>query len=385
MLNLTIVQLLTLLFSAGGILSSLIIAILLLLERNDNYKATLSMASLLVLSSLTIIDLLIGFAGIDDLNRNLAFLPIRYTLVIGPLIYFYVRFSLFPSARLKWLDAFHFVLPVLQAMFYFWVGFRSYTYKTRVWLNLYRPYGEWEDLAFTVGVPFYILLAFLLIRKFRQSNPQANQQLAWMNRLLVIISLVVVINLFYELVDYSFYFGSAPTWCCPDWFWAPQMLSFSLLLFWMAFNGYLHIRFMRLSNAKPEATKPARKETYNLEDELINDLGEKLELLMQSKKLFLNPDLNLASLASELTLSTKALSLVINETQRKSYNDYVNQYRIDFVKTQLADPNQKDMSVLDIAFDAGFNSKATFNRVFKQATQTTPSEYRKQALQLGSG
>ncbi len=378
MISLTVLEFITLCFVGCGVLAGIIIAFLLILEKTDNLKAKLSLSLLLFLSSLTIIGLMIDFLGFANLNRNLYFLPLRYTFWIAPLVYFYVRFSLFPSRKLFLWDALHFVLPLAQASFYLWVGFRGVAYKTRVWLSIIRPYGEWEDIVFNIGLPFYMLLAFLLIRQFQKSNPD-NQQIFWLRRFLLILLLVVVVNLFYELVNYSFMLGFPPAWCCPSWFFVPQMLAFSLLLFWLAFNGYLHIRFMRLSNAKPQTSKPARKETYNLEETLIHELGDKLELLMQEEKPFLNPDLNLASLASELTISAKALSMVINETKGKSYNDYVNHYRIDFVKARLADPSSQDVSLLDIAFDAGFNSKATFNRVFKHVTGLTPSQYRKQA------
>jgi len=379
MLEITILDLFTLLFVGAGVLAALIIAILLVVEKSNSNQANRVLAVLLILSSLTLINLIIDFTGLNYINRNLFFLPLRYTLAIGPLLYFYVRFSLFPSHRFKLIDAFHLVLPLAQACFYLWLGFRGYAFKTKIWLNIIRPYGEWEDIAFTLGLPFYLVLSFLLIRNYKQLNPNAKHQLRWMNRLLLIIIFVITVNLIYEAIDYSFTLGFAPNWCCPSWYFAPQMFFFGLLLFWMAFNGYIHIRFMRLSNAKPES-KSKRKETYNLQETQITELGEKLEYLMLEEQPFLNPDLSLASLAGELAISTKALSLVINETQAKSYNDYVNHYRIEYLKQQFLNPESKSISLLELAFDAGFNSKATFNRVFKQMTGLTPSEYRKQGL-----
>lgn len=378
-LEITILDLFTLLFVGAGILAALIIAILLIVEKSNTDKANRVLAALLILSSLTLIDLIIDFTNLNALNRNLFFLPLRYTLAIGPLLYYYVRFSLFPSHRFKLIDTLHLVLPLAQALFYLWLGFRTYAFKTKIWLNVIRPYGEWEDIAFTLGLPSYVLLSFLLIQSYKRLNPKAKHQLRWMNRLLFIIALVIAVNIIYEAFDYSFTLGFAPNWCCPSWFFAPQMFFFGLLLFWMAFNGYIHIRFMRLSDANPKK-KPQRKETYNLQEKQITELGEKLEYLMVQKQPFLNPDLSLASLAGDLDISTKALSLVINETQAKSYNDYVNHYRIEYLKQQFLNPESQSISLLELAFDAGFNSKATFNRVFKQITGLTPSEYRKQGL-----
>ena len=70
------------------------------------------------------------------------------------------------------------------------------------------------------------------------------------------------------------------------------------------------------------------------------------------------------------------LSFVINESKQKSFNDYVNSWRVEETKRLLSQADKQDLGLLEIAFDAGFNSKATFNRVFKQTTGLTPSEYR---------
>lgn len=379
MVNLSLFELLTVFLVSAGILSGIIISVLLVIEASDNRKANTALAALIFLSSLTILELMISLTGLPNNNNALYFLPLRFTLVIGPLLYFYVRFSLLPSQRFRWFDALHFVLPLLQAGFYLWVGFRGAAYKTRVWLNIIRPYGQWEDHLFTFGLPLYVLLAFLVIRAYKKANPGEHQQIRWMNRLLLIIGFALIINTFYELIDYSFLFGLNSGNCCPDWFWDLEIILFALLILWIAFNGYLHIHFMRLSHAQPQVPdKPKRKETYNLENDTIQTLGDKLELLMSTERPYLNPDLNLASLADELAVSAKVLSLVINETKAKSYSDYINDYRIEHVKSQLMNPEAKQHSLLDIAFDAGFNSKATFNRVFKQLTGLTPSQFRSQ-------
>ncbi len=102
---------------------------------------------------------------------------------------------------------------------------------------------------------------------------------------------------------------------------------------------------------------------------------EKLRRAMEEGKAYLDPDLTLTALADKLGMPRNRLSRLINETIGKSYNDFINGYRVKESKALLesADPG---MDVLGVAFESGFNSKATFYAAFKRMTGMTPSEYR---------
>jgi len=96
---------------------------------------------------------------------------------------------------------------------------------------------------------------------------------------------------------------------------------------------------------------------------------------MNENKPFLIPEITLSTLASELEVTPDYLSGIINNKLGKNFFDFINHYRIEEFKTRsLADENKK-FTLLSIAYDCGFNSKATFNRVFKNVTGITPGEY----------
>ena len=99
---------------------------------------------------------------------------------------------------------------------------------------------------------------------------------------------------------------------------------------------------------------------------------------MVEKKPYLNPDLNLPELAGELNIPSHYLSQVINKNIGQNFFDFINRYRIEEVKSKIMDPNYHKYSVLGIAFEAGFNSKSAFNRVFKNSTGQTPTQFKKQ-------
>jgi AraC-like DNA-binding protein len=104
---------------------------------------------------------------------------------------------------------------------------------------------------------------------------------------------------------------------------------------------------------------------------------QQLLKLMEDRKPYLNSELTLSQLASMLDISPHNLSEVINSLQKQNFYDFINRYRVEQIKKELLDPSKQHLKILSIAFDAGFNSKATFNSLFKQQTGMPPSEYRK--------
>ena len=101
----------------------------------------------------------------------------------------------------------------------------------------------------------------------------------------------------------------------------------------------------------------------------------RLATYMREHKPYLNPELNLSDLAEELEMTRAQLSQVINTGFKKNFNDFVNGFRVAEFKEKLNQGKHKQLSLLGIAYDCGFNSKATFNRVFKKLTLKSPTEF----------
>jgi len=102
-----------------------------------------------------------------------------------------------------------------------------------------------------------------------------------------------------------------------------------------------------------------------------------IEHCITEKRLFTNQELKLKDLAEQLTITERTLSQLINFYRKQNFSDFINSYRIEYAKQLLADPLQKDKTILWILFESGFNSKATFNTLFKKVVGCTPAEYRK--------
>lgn len=122
--------------------------------------------------------------------------------------------------------------------------------------------------------------------------------------------------------------------------------------------------------------RSGKYEKSGLGEEKAKQLLARLERLMLEEKIYLDPMLNLQQLAERLALPAHQVSQLLNQFCGESFSDYVNRFRVDAVKQAIADPALAHLSLLAIAFECGFNSKAAFNAVFKKMTGMTPSGYK---------
>ncbi|WP_448248402.1 helix-turn-helix domain-containing protein [Thalassotalea agariperforans] len=132
---------------------------------------------------------------------------------------------------------------------------------------------------------------------------------------------------------------------------------------------------------KVEATSynTSTKAKY-LKSALSNDdmqrIATKLDDLMKATQMYLEPNLSMPQLADKLTVSPNYLSQTLNSIYKMSFFDYINKQRIDYAKQQLHEPKLKNKSVIDIAIDAGFNSRSAFYSAFKKYVGVTPIQYK---------
>jgi AraC-like DNA-binding protein len=106
----------------------------------------------------------------------------------------------------------------------------------------------------------------------------------------------------------------------------------------------------------------------------------RLNACMESDRPYLNPDITLEVLAAELSMNPRLLSQVINDTYKKNFKSYILEYRIQESMKILADSKHSTLTVLEVLYQVGFNSKSAFNNQFKLYTHLTPLEYRSRAI-----
>ena len=122
----------------------------------------------------------------------------------------------------------------------------------------------------------------------------------------------------------------------------------------------------------------SKYEKSKLSENEADRLWLQLTEYVKTEKPYLNADIDPKHLSGQLHTSTHKLSQVINTKSGLSFNDYMNKHRIEVIKDMMQSENYKHLSILGIAFEAGFSSKATFNRAFKKLENCTPSQYQDQ-------
>lgn len=143
----------------------------------------------------------------------------------------------------------------------------------------------------------------------------------------------------------------------------------SLLIFYSLSHSVVFEGIDREIFKGPEAK--AKKAGFHDED------IDKLTQYMEQEKPYLNSDLNINELAKLTRINHRQLSAMMNQHFKKNFFEFVNCYRIEEAKVLLKSESHASANVLDIMYEVGFNSKATFNTFFKKITDQTPSQYRK--------
>jgi YesN/AraC family two-component response regulator len=121
--------------------------------------------------------------------------------------------------------------------------------------------------------------------------------------------------------------------------------------------------------------KPGRQKDFS-NDEKLSGIMSGIIKVMEKEKLYQEAQLTLQNLADKLQVQPYQVSQAINNGMNKNFYDLVNGYRVEEAKRLLSDPKCSNFTILSIGFDAGFNSKTTFNTVFKKFTGLTPTEFR---------
>jgi AraC-like DNA-binding protein len=146
----------------------------------------------------------------------------------------------------------------------------------------------------------------------------------------------------------------------------------ALSTYYLAVAGYLRSKTIDLTFTDVDV-KPTESRRSLLSDTELERLKQKLQVVMRDDRPYLEPTITLTDLTRIVGVNSNVLSHAINQGFDKNFNDFINEYRINEVKSKLRDADES--TLLGIAFDSGFNSKATFNRAFKKFTGVSPKEY----------
>ncbi|WP_230935826.1 helix-turn-helix domain-containing protein [Psychroserpens luteolus] len=373
------------------VLQGLLFAILLLSKyKRKGNVSDLFLGLILLLTCYSQTCYTVGFMGWYNEFRTtkINYFLLETTFALGPLIFFYVKSITTSKFKFSKKDWWHFA-PAFTFIIY---RLSIYTYDALqpgfdAVQNGVLKLSLDEPIVLTalgyISPPYmllYLAFTFQLFYNYRKKIMQFfsntyKLELNWILSFLVLFSLAFLYSTIQSVVGRYIDLGYDDRW----WL----NLFVAIITLYVGIRGYftdttklkkLSFSFSPNRDAIPQKTEANEQKAISQTD------IDTVKALMEIDKAYLNPELNLSDLAEQAHMSRAQLSEIINSGFHKNFNDFVNGYRVEAFKSMLKDNKHEQLSLLGIAQECGFNSKATFNRVFKKLTNYSPTEYLKSSL-----
>ena len=348
----------------------------LLISRYFKHKKTsdLWLAALLILLCSTLVTPFIGFANVYDRNQWLTYFPFTIFYSYGVCIWFYVVYLTNSTRKFSRKELLFFIPSAIYVAFRLILFAQNLEFKNRFGDNYYVPLID--PFVFVTETIWNVAFLYFAIKHYRKYRAWLNENFSdtekikfdWLRNFLYVFTFVFVLS---AIFDFTNNFVVKLSYI--QYFYFELVLAF--VTYYLAVAGYLRSKTIEL-DFTPKTEETEAKKSLLPEKEL-GKLKAKLQNLMEVEKVYLEPNLTLTDLARRIGVNSTVLSYAINNGFDKNFNDFVNEYRISEVKEKLK--NADDSTLLGIAFDSGFNSKATFNRAFKKFTGVSPKEYTEEA------
>jgi AraC-like DNA-binding protein len=350
-----------------------IVFTLLLLRRwrNERQNSDIFLAGLIFFLTASLTDHFIGFLGIYDRYPVIRFFPFENFFTYCPLILLYVESILIKGKRLgNW--AF-FVPAVIYFVFHFIVFCLSNEAKETFANTVYFPFIIYVEYSFYYGLSFFLLHKTIQLLRQHASVINENysnisaETLRWLKVFLYAFFVYLSVELIFNVIAAFNRFSFAGWWWI---YFIRACFVYYLCVAGYGFKEKVAVAETELNNEKSIEKRLITDPDKQIIQRIINYLVE--------QKPYLNEELTLTDLANKLRLTPNQLSFLVNSGIGKNFNDWINEYRVNEVIELMKNPAKRHLNLLGMATESGFNSKTTFNRVFKKVTGKSPSEFYKQ-------
>lgn len=286
-----------------------------------------------------------------------------------PLLYLSIIFFTNPNYKIRTRDIFFIILPIA------YLALLIFDKNTNTNLQIF------SIVIVLFNAILYTLKSYFKLKKHQQkitlfSSNTDEIDLKWLENIILIIVFIVLIISIFNLIYIGF------------------PLNLYLNIFMLITVLFISYNALKQKEIFP-INKKHREEVIAIESEdsivtkrkILNDdelvkLKLKLNLLMKEKQLYLNHNINLASLSEEMNITPHQLSYIVNNGFNQNFFQFINSYRVNKAKMLLLDKSLDKLTILGIAYESGFSSKTSFNTTFKKFTNQTPSEFKRQSSNL---
>lgn len=355
---------------------SLLLSVFLLTVKTERKLENRLFAAFLIINAIDISGL---FMHLFVDSYNLKAFKISAYLLVMPIFYLYVNAVCYSDFTLKKKHLLH-LIPFIVAnlllvpRLYLAEGAAKEDFFTTMWhspeMLFYQLIGELQYF-------FYIIAIFLILKKYKKiylenyTNPNTLLY-KWLSQLTMIFLCIHVCIILKNIVRY--------TQDRDLFIWLNIVAGTVSLLAacWFILKALNHPELFRRIDSTLQPTKDFAEtlEAENKTDETKSLQIEQLRNYMVEKEPFLDPSLTIQELADQVKIPVRDLSILINHHINQHFFDFVNEYRVKKAMTILKNPAKKEVTVLEILYEVGFNSKSSFHTYFKKHTNQTPTEFR---------
>jgi AraC-like DNA-binding protein len=384
------------LFLAAG--QALLLSLLIFHKHHQLY-ANRFLGLMLLCYSFILIHLILWETGIYSMYPHLYPQLMSISFLVGPCHFLYARYLISGTHRFKTVHWFHFVPFGLYQIYLSQYLFKSSADIATIIHNMEQRISYLEfilyDWLIILQGSVYLILTLIILKRYRAEiknvfSSLEKVRLDWLRN----ITYLAAGGMFVFLVENSLWLSGINL--------TNYNLSSMIIAGYVYSMGYLGLfkaevftkpdisasllQVFELGQHTPEpggTPSAAEEKKYSksgLSEEKAKNYMQKLIAAMEQEKLYRNSNLALGDLADRLSMSAHNLSEVLNTQLQANFFDFINRYRVEEVKEGLSDPQKQNLKILSIALEAGFNSKTSFNTIFKKFTGLTPSAFRQQTM-----
>jgi ABC-type antimicrobial peptide transport system permease subunit/AraC-like DNA-binding protein len=346
----------------GAVFISLTLSLFLWIASKEHRSANRWLAILMTIIALWTIRVLAADIGLAKYILFWNRLPLRFSMAFGPLIYFYVRQIAQPKYIFRRKDLLHFI-PLLPEL-----GVQAFTAILNIKTDnaICNILTSALQLFAFLSVAIYLYLGHERIDRFYQEKQfQAGEryrnELLWLDRLLAAFAIVWLLWIPFTAVDYFYYRYELNVR-----HYYPLYLFLISMIIWIAGKSHLKAETLDTTDINVKPLLPAD----------LKQKGSWLKMEIKEKGYYRDAELSLTSLAEKLGMHTHEVSRIINTVFKKSFSDFINEYRVREIALKMQDSSYDHITLLGLAYESGFNSQSSFHRIFKQFTGKTPLEYK---------
>ncbi|WP_144892391.1 helix-turn-helix domain-containing protein [Flavobacterium tiangeerense] len=361
---------------------SLLLAFFLVTVKTKNKLANRLFACFFIFSAIDLSGFFID--AVTRIELNLEIFRSTACLFGMPLFYLSVLAVCYSDFRLKWKHALHSIPFLLVNLVFIPRIYLSNYIERDTFVTILNQMPEIYLIQILIEFQyvFYIVGVFIILKKYREIYLEnyADSSTATYKWLFQITCVFLIAHSIVALKNILRYTGFREMFL-----WINVLVGAVALLItcWFIMKALNHPELFRGVNSKLKLAKDIlpeveeKTECKDVHNNAISSKISKLKQYMDDKEPYLDQSLTIQELANQINIPVRDLSVLINHHMNQHFFDFVNEYRIKKAMGILKDHSKSQLTVLEILYEVGFNSKSSFNTSFKKYTNLTPTAYRK--------